>query len=229
MDVQERLSLFRTNPERYATTGLDWGNKAHHDEIANGLFQALMGVLARQQEYRGKPEAKVLRHQQARVEQRLSVAERALWRNGRGSPRAMENQVVVLCLEKMADAFEEGADAWLKAQEANGSNVMAGTMLGVGVCMAGTVRSHGALGRFFIGPFGGLSRIADLVTHPDAVVEMEDLPVLAGMVGLARNVRVGERLSRYSEGGARLYEACERLKEKFQVRDSEEQSKGEGK
>lgn len=182
-----------------------------------------MGVLARQQEYRGKPEAKTLRHQQARVEQRLSVAERALWRNGQASPRAIENQVVVLCLEKMADAFEEGAGAWLKAREANGSNVMAGTMLGVGVCMAGTVRSHGALGRFSIGPFGGLSRLADLVTRPDVALEMKDLLELNVLVGLAREIPVGQVVAPNNESASFLCDGVDRFQVKLQKRDREQE------
>lgn len=223
VDGFDRFQLWRANPERYATTGLDWGNSAHHEAIATGLFQTLMGVLARQQEYRGKPEAKTLRHQQARVEQRLSVAERALWRNGQASPRAIENQVVVLCLEKMADAFEEGAGAWLKAREANGSNVMAGTMLGVGVCMAGTVRSHGALGRFSIGPFGGLSRLADLVTRPDVALEMKDLLELNVLVGLAREIPVGQVVAPNNESASFLCDGVDRFQVKLQKRDREQE------
>lgn len=218
MDAFERLNLWRTNPERYATTGLDWGNKAHHDAIADGLFQVLMGILARQQEYRGKPEMRTLQHQQARVEQRMLVIERALWRNGQASPRAMENQVVVLCLEKMADAFEEGAEAWVKSREASGSNVMPGTMLGVGVTMAGTVRSHGGLSRFSIGPFGGLSRIADFVTRPDAELEVEDLPALNVLVGLARDIPLGEVVSGASDSATFLREGLDRLQVKFKER-----------
>lgn len=223
VDARQRLELMRSNPERYATTGLDWGNPAHHDGIAEALFQALIGVLARQQEYLGKPEMKLLRHQQARVEQRLSVAERVLWRDGRASPRAMEDQVVVLCLEKMADAFEEGAGAWVKAREENGKNVMAGTMLGVGVCMAGMVRSHGALGRFSIGPFGGLSRIAGLVTRPDVALEMKDLLELNVLVGLAREIPVGEVVTPNNESASFLCDGVYRLQVKLQKRDREQE------
>ena len=183
--------LMYANPERYATTGLDWGKPAHHEAIANGLFQVLMGVLARRQGMLGLPQDRVLRNQQARVEQRLSVIERVQWRNGSSSPRRIDDQVVVYALEKMADAFDEGAEAWHRRNVEHGSNVFAGVMLGVGVGMAAGVRGHLALNRFTIGPFAGLSRIADLVTRPDVALEMEDLPALYALVKLAREVPVG--------------------------------------
>lgn len=183
--------LMYAKPECYATTGLDWGKPGHHEAIANGLFQVLMGVLARRQGMIGLPQDKVLRKQQARVEQRLSVIERVQWRNGTLPPRRMDDQVIVYALEKMADAFDEGAEAWHRREVEHGSNVLSGVMLGIGVGMAAGVRGHGALDRFTIGPFAGLSRIAALVTRPDVGLEMEDLPALYGLVKRARDVPVG--------------------------------------
>lgn len=217
----ERLTLLQTNPERYATTGLDWGNDSHHEAIANGLFQTLMGVLARQQGLLGQLEGKILRLQQGRVEQRLSVVERAIWRNKGHSPRSMSDQVVVYGLEKMADALEEGAGAWRRAQGEQGSNVFAGTMLGVGVGFAAAVRGHGALNRFSVGPFGGLSRIAALVTRPDVALEIRDLPAVYELVQQAREIPVGHVVTHANETCVAFCEAVDQLQEKLQKRDRE--------
>lgn len=194
LDTPDRLQLLRTNPERYATTGLDWGNAAHHDAIAKGLFQTLMAVLAHQQGRRGDPEVMKLWRQQARVEERLSVVERAICRNGGSRPLGIKDEVIVYGLEKMADAIEEGAAAWLEAKGANGSNVLPGTMLSIAVGMAATVRNNHGIGWFSVGPFGALSQIAGLVTSERVPVEMEDLPALQDLVRKAREVPVGHAM-----------------------------------
>lgn len=221
MDKPERHELLRTNPERYATTGLDWGNAGHHEAIANGLFQALMGVLARQQGVFVMAERRVLQSQQVRVEQRLSVAERAIWRNGGLNPRRMEDQVVVYGLEKMADAFEDGAMAWRRSKAENGSNVLAGTMLGVGVGFAAAVRGQGALSRFSVGPFGGLSRVAALVTRLDVGLEMEDLPALDALVQKARAIPVGHVVDHANKTSVAFCEAVDQLQARLQARDQD--------
>lgn len=224
VDGIERLALLRANPERYATTGLDWGNSAHHEAIAHGLFQALMGHLALQQSYFSQPsERPALRRQQARIEQRLSVVERALHRSGGQSPRRMEDEVIIYGLEKMADALEEGANAWLRREERGGSNVFAGTMLGVAVGMAAAVRGHGALERFSIGPFGALSKVGTLVTRPDVQIEMRDLPALAGLVEKGREIPSLHVVHHANETCAAFYEAFDELLTKLQKRDQEQE------
>lgn len=223
VDAIERLALLRANPERYATTGLDWGNPTHHEPIANGLFQTLMGHLARQQGMMGGPEGKVLRGQQARIEQRLSVVERALYRSGAQSPRRMEDQVVIHGLERMADALEEGATAWRRREEQSGSNVVAVSMLGVAVGMASAVRGHGGLERFSIGPFGALSKIAALVTRPDVLIDMVDLPALAGLVQKGREITSLHVVQHANETCAAFYEAFDELLTKLQKRDREQE------
>lgn len=217
----ERRTPWRVSPERYATTGLDWSNRAHHEAIANGLFQTLMGLLARQQGLRGYLDREELRRQQTRVEQRLSVIERAIWRKGGHLPRRIDDGPVVHGLEKMADAFEEGAAAWRKAKEENGSNVLAGTMLGVGVGMASDVRKQGGLNRFSVGPFAGLSCIAALVTCFDFALEMEDLPALNDLVDQARGIPVGQALTNGIDACAIFNEACGSLQGKLQKRVEE--------
>lgn len=219
VDDLERLRLLRTNPERYATTGLDWGNPAHYEAMANGLLQSLMGVLARQQGVLGRPEGKALRLQQARVEQRLLVVERLLWRKGVRGPRAVFDEEVIYSLEKMADAFEGGAAAWRRAKAEQGSNVLAGTMLGVGVGMAASVRANGALTRISVGPFAGLSLIAGLVTRPDVALEMEDLPALDELVQQAREIPVGQLVMPENKIALALCRSVEKLQEKLQMRD----------
>lgn len=223
MDAMERVALLQANPERYATTGLDWGNPAHHEAIANGLFQTLMGHLARQQGAMGRPEGKVLRSQQARIEQRLSVVERALYRSGAHSPRRMEDQVVIYGLERMADALEEGARAWRRREERSGSNLLAGSMLGVAVGMASAVRGHGGLERFSIGPFGALSKIAALVTRPDVQIEMGDLPALGGLVQKGREIPSLHVVRHANESCGTFYEAFDGLLTKLQKRDREQE------
>lgn len=208
----DRKTLLKTNPERYATTGLDWGNPAHYDEIENGLFQALLSVLARRQGLRGREDEWVLRYQQARLEQRLTVIERALWRKSSGRPSRMDDGQVILALEKMADALEIGAEDWVKQQATNGSQVFAGSMLGIAVGFAASVRGHRAGERFSVGPFGGLTMLGMLVTSPGVMVEMEDLPDLAALVDEARRIGVGrvvEESDKSSEGFRRALRALE--------------------
>lgn len=219
MDTRESLTLLHANPERYATTGLDWGNPNHHEVIANGLFQTLMGHLARQQGYIGRPEGKTLRRQQARIEQRLSVVERAQHRRGVQLQRRMEDEVAIYGLEKMADALEEGAGAWRRAREKGGSNVLAGTMLGIAVGMAANVRGHGALERFSIGPFGGLSKIGALVTRQDLMLEMEDLSALNALVEQARRIPAGCSTSQASGPCLEFYKLYDAFLERIQKRD----------
>lgn len=222
VDDKQRASLLREHPECYATTGLDWGNPAHYESLANGLFQVLMGVFARQQGLRGHAEGKVLRRHQQRIEQRLGVAERALCRIGGFSPRRMEDAVIVYGLEKMADALEEGAAAWLRKEAGDrGSNVFAGTMLGIAVGFAAAVRGHGGIDRFSVGPFGGLSKIGGLVTRPDVLVEMEDLPELDALVRKAREIPVGHVVVHENESCVDFHEALDALQARLTKRDQE--------
>jgi len=223
VDAIERFALLQANPERYATTGLDWGKSAHRSAIADGLFQTLMGHLARQQGAMGQSEGKALRRQQVRIEQRLSVVERALCRSGDQSPRRMEDQVVIYGLERMADALEEGAMAWGHREARGGSNVLPGSMLGVAVAMATSVRGHGGLVRFSIGPFGGLSKIAELVTRPDVPIEMRDLPTLAGLVQKAREIPSLHVVHHANETCAAFYEAFDEMLMMLQKRDQEQE------
>ncbi len=219
VDAQERLVLLEMNPERYATTGLDWGNPNHRKDIANGLFQTLMGNLARQQGVVCHPERDALRLKQMRIEQRLAVAERALYREGQHFPRRAEDAVVIYALEKMADSLEDGASAWTHSREHKASNVLAGTMLGVAVGMAAAVRDDEALGRFSIGPFGGLSKIGSLVTRPDVLVEMEDFPALVALVEQARRIPVGQGVSHVSGPSIEFHRLHDALLKTMQRRE----------
>lgn len=219
VDALERLKLLQTNPERYATTGLDWGNPDHYESIANGLFQTLMGHLARQHGTFGRPEGRTLRMQQARIEQRLSVAEKALYRIGHHLPRRMDDAVVIYGLEKMADNLEDGADAWRKAKCGEGSNVMAGAQLSSAVAMAATVRRYGGLDRFSIGAFGGLSKIGALIARPDIGLEMEDLPALQDVVDKARMIPTGHVVHHANEACKPFYEAFDALLQALQTRE----------
>ncbi|WBT37765.1 hypothetical protein [Hyphomicrobium sp. DMF-1] len=221
MSFDKRAVLQRDHPERYATTGLDWGNSEHYEAIANGLFQTLMGLLARRQGMLAHAEGEVLRRQQARIEQRLSVVERALFRRSGHVPRRMEDAVVVHGLEKMADAFEDGAAAWLLSKAEKGSNVLAGTMLGVGVGFAATVRGHGMIERFTVGPFGGLSKIGAMVTRPDVLVELEDLPELDALVRKAREIPTGHVVTASCQSSASFCESIDAVLVRLQTRDQE--------
>lgn len=217
----DRADLFRTNPERYATTGLSWAEPAHHVTMANGLFQVLMMVMAEQQGVRDDSLRRALRKKQARVEQRLSVVERAAWREGVMLARRADDEVVVYSLEKMADAFEEGAGAWTKRDERFGFNTLAGTMLGVAVGFAASIQNHRVGERFSVGPFGGLSKIAQLVTRPDVLVEMEDLPALDALVRQARAIPVGHVVMHGNETCAGFFESFDALQAKLQHCDQE--------
>lgn len=221
MDETERLTLLRTNPERYATTGLDWGNPQHHDAIEYGLFRTLMGVLARQQGHFGKPYAAVLRNQQARIEQRHAVIERVLHRRGGLPGRRMEDAVVVYGLEKMADGIEEGAEAW-ERKEQTGRNVLSGIMLENAVAMAGAIRNSGCLDRFLIGPFGGLSKVAALITRHDVALEMEDLPALEELVQMAREIPVGNVVMKSNPSTSSFCETLSAVLAKLWKRDQEQ-------
>jgi hypothetical protein len=217
----DRADLYRTNPERYATTGLSWAEPAHHVTMANGLFQVLMMVMAEQQGVRDDGLRRALRKQQARVEQRLSVVERAAWRESIMLARRADDEVVVYSLEKMADAFEEGAGAWTRRDERFGFNTLAGTMLGAAVGFAASTQNHRAGERFSVGPFGGLSKIAQLVTRGDVLVEVEDLPALDALVQQARAIPAGHAVSHENETCFAFYEAVDGLQAKLQKRDRE--------
>lgn len=218
----ERAGLFRTNPERYATTGLSWSDPAHHATIANGLFQVLMMVVAEQQGVRDEVLRASLRKQQARVEQRMSVVERAAWRGGVMLPRRVDDEVLIYSLEKMADAIGEGADAWTRRDERFGFNTLAGTMLGAAVGFASSIDRHHACERFSVGPFGGLSKIAQLVIRLDVLVEMEDLPAFDALVQQARAIPVGHVVAPENESCSAFYEAFDSLLTKLQRRGQEQ-------
>lgn len=218
MERSARAALLKNHPERYATTGLDWSNRSHYPDIANGLFQALMAVLASQQGVRDESHRRLLRIQQARVEQRLSVVERAAWRHGLQILPPIADVQVIYALEKMADAFEIGAPFHLKSREPGGSNVFPGTMLGIGVGFAAAVRGHRAIKRFSVGPFGALSKLAGLVTRPDLQLEMEDLPALSELVAKARDIPVGHVVLSENETCADFYAAFDALMARAQER-----------
>lgn len=133
----------------------------------------------------------------------------------------MEDEVIIYGLEKMADALEEGANAWLRREERGGRNVFAGTMLGVAVGMAAAVRGHGALERISIGPFGALSKIGALVTRPDLQIEMEDLPALNALVEKARLIPKGYVVRHVNESCVAFCVAHDAFLLKVQKRDQE--------
>ena len=216
MDKAYKAALLRLNPERFATTGLSWSTSSHYDALANGLFQVLMMVLAQQQCEHQEDARRALRRQQGRIEQRLNVVERAAWRAKVQLPRPMDDAVLRYALEKMADAIEEGAAAW---GGNDGRNVIPGAMLGVAVQFAATVRGHRAGERFSVGPFGGLSKISQLVTRPDVMLEMRDLPQLESLVEQAREIPLDELVTPEAAGSAAFMDAHGQLLAKLQDRD----------
>lgn len=215
--------MLRAHPERYACTGLDWGNAAHRQDIAAGLFQVLMSVLARRQGLFGTDDDRFLRQQQARIEQRLMVAERAVWRDGHHVPLRIDDANTVYALEKMADAIEEGALAHERVPLGSGSNVFAGTMLGLATGFAASVRGHGALTRYSIGPRGALTKISDLITRPDVRVEMEDLPEFDRLVSMARAVPAGDEVCAESESCVEFLGVYSDLEHKVMKRDRDKE------
>jgi hypothetical protein len=206
----DAAALFSAHPERYATTGLQWSNPSHYPDLANGLFQVLMSNLAKQQGLNGRPPHRTLLQQQARIEQRLSVVERAAHRHGQHIPPRIEDAQVIFALEKMADGLEIAADFRATHGDSAG-NIFPGTMLDVAVGFAAAVRGHRALERFSIGPFGALSKIAGFITRPDVLVEFEDLPALAQLVEQARLVPVGYVVVPENESCAAFHERMQAL------------------
>lgn len=210
--------MLKDHPERYATTGLDWSNPAHYNDIATHLHQALMAILASRQGVRDESRRRHLRFQQARVEQRLSVAERAGYRHGLQVPMRIDDAQVVLVLEKMADALEMGATAYILTRHPEGSNVMPGSMLCIAADFANSLRFHGTAERFSIGPFGALSNIAALLPRPDLALEMEDLPMLATLVAKAREIPSGHVVLRENETCAGFYRVFDELIDRLRKR-----------
>ena len=173
-------------------------------------------VLARQQCEHQEDARRTLRRQQARIEQRLNVVERAAWRAKVQLPRPMDDAVLRYALEKMADAIEEGAAAW---SGGDGRNVIPGAMLGVAVQFAATVRGHRAGERFSVGPFAGLSKISQLITRPDVILEMQDLPDIALLVEKAREIPLDEAAAPEAAGCAGFMETHDHLLAKLQDRE----------
>ena len=178
-----------------------------------------MAVLASQQGVRSEPLRQTLRQQQARIEQRLSIVERAAWRHGQQLPVRIDDAQVVYALEKMADAFEIGAPAYLESRHEGGSNVFPGTMLGIAVGFAASVRGHRAIDRFSVGPFGALCKLGGLVTRPDVQLEMEDLPALSVLVTKAREIPVDQVVLHENETCADFYEAFDALMARLRDRE----------
>lgn len=204
-------ALLRENPERYATTSLSWSSPKHYAAMSNGLFQVLMMVLAKQQGLRDDDMRKKLRHQQVRIEQRMNVLARVAWRERVELVQPMDDANLIYGLEKMADALEDGAAAWSRAQADGGSNVFAGTMLGVAVGFAASIRGHRASERFSVGPFGALSKVSQLMTEPGVMLEMEDLPALCDLVDKARAVPIGHEVTPTDEKCAAFWKAYLRV------------------
>lgn len=221
MDHEARLKLLHEHPERYATTGLDWGDPEHYPAMAHGLLQVLLTLVAKRQchDIEGLPQS--VGHQLARLEQRLSVVERAAWRRGVPLTRPVVDNVVRLGLEKMADALEEGAAAWAKCDDGFGFNTLAGSMLSAAVGFSASIREMRAYERFSVGPFGGLSKIGAMLTRPDVAVEMEDLPQLQALVQKAREIPLGHVVVHVNDSCAPFYDAFDALLAKLQKRDLE--------
>ncbi|WP_329646937.1 hypothetical protein [Hyphomicrobium sp.] len=186
---------------------MSWSNPNHYVTMSNGLHQVLMMVLAKQQGLRNDEHLRILKRQQARIEQRMNVLDRAAWRERVELVHPMDDATVVYGLEKMADALEEGSAAWIRAKEDGGSNVFAGTMLGVAVGFAASIRGHRASERFSVGPFGALSKVSQLMTEADVLLEMQDLPALAELINKARQVPSGQEIVPGNIGSAPFVEA----------------------
>lgn len=210
MKPTDAQALFTNHPERYATTGLKWSNPAHYPHLGNALFQVLMSNLAKQQGLNGRPPHATLLHQQARIEQRLSVVERASRRHGQHIPPRIEDAQIIFALEKMADGLELAAD-FRATHDDTASDIFPGTMLDVAVGFAAAVRGHRGLERFSIGPFGALSKVAGFITRHDVVVELEDLPALVDLVEQARLIPVGHVVVPENESCAGFHERLHAL------------------
>jgi len=204
VEYLQGIELFRANPERYATTGLDWGNASHYPDMAHNLQQALTGILGEMQVCRDAVRKKELRDQLERVDARLSVLERRSWRKGVQLPADARETVCRLALEKMADALEEGAAAWVHAKATDGRNVLAGAMLEIGVRFAVTAQREGMLARYVRGPHAGLAALAEFVANGQDCLEMEDSPTMAALVGLARAIPSMEQLEDGGKAGGAL-------------------------
>lgn len=222
MDIIKGWALLRRAPERYATTGLDWGSAADIQHMAVNLQQALTAILGEMQVCRDAARRDELRGQLLRVDARASVLDRVSLRKGTLIPPSGQDVVCRLALEKMADSLEAGATGWTEAEATNGSRVYAGAMLEVGVRFAGAAQREGILRRYVRGPHAALAALAVFVANGQDCIEMEDLPHLADLVSQARAFPAREILDgentasvdfrrALSEMGDRLQERVERF------------------
>ena len=218
MEFLQGIELFRANPERYATTGLDWGNAAHYPDMAHNLQQALTGILGEMQVCRDAVRKNELRDQLTRVDARLSVLERRSWRTGVQLPADARDTVCRLALEKMADALEEAAAAWVQAEATDGRRVLVGAMLEIGVRFAVTAQREGMLARYVKGPHAGLAALAEFVANGQDCLEMADTSTLSALVGLARSIPSMEQLEGDSKAEVALLKTIGELKQVLENR-----------
>jgi hypothetical protein len=109
----ERQALLRVNPERFASSGLDWGNPKHYEQINVGAREAAMWIADRLLGTHSKAERAWLLAKAQRVNTRTFVAEIAFVREFRRQAGVIgeKDMLCRLSLEKMADCLEEGLRA----------------------------------------------------------------------------------------------------------------------
>ena len=161
---------------------------------------------------------KELRDQLTRVDARLSVLERRSWRKGVQLPADGRDTVCRLALEKMADALEEAAAAWVQAEATDGRKVLVGAMLEIGLRFGGVAQREGKLARYVRGPPAGLAVVAEFVVNGQDCLEMEDSPTLAALVGFARAIPSMEQLEGDGKAGDALLKTLGEFKQLLEDR-----------
>lgn len=203
--------LLLRSPERWATTGLNWADASHYEQMNVNLREAAMWIadhLLREESAEGR--AWLLHHAQ-RVYARSFIAEMGFVREHRRRMAFLGDMEAIcrLAVEKMADCLEEGA-AIYEASSHGQDPFLKDWMLNA-INFAGAARSKGAVERFSCGPFAGLAKVSFLLTREDVVVGCEDLPALVELVQKAREIPVDQVVCHENEACHDFYEVYDRL------------------
>lgn len=189
MKQVERQALLRVSPERFASSGLDWGNPKHYEAITIGAREAAMWIADRLLSTQSEAERAWLLVKARRVYTRAFVAEMAFVRDFRRQSGVIgeKDMLCRLSLEKMADCLEEGLEVLSGKQD----SVYVAEWLGMAIHFANVVKSKQALEDYVQGPFGGLAGLASVLSHEGVATCEDDLPALVDLVQKARKVPVG--------------------------------------
>lgn len=212
--------LLRASPERWATTGLDWGNPAHYEQMNVNLREAAMWIADHLLRERCEEGRAWLLHKAQRVYARSFIAEMGFIREQRRVMAVVgdDEGVCRLALEKMADCLEEGATAYDAVESGIQAPYLKEWML-TALNFAGVARSKGSVERFATGPFAGLSKMSFLLTRQDVMIGYEDLPALAELVERAREIPVDQVVCHENEACREFYDVYDRLAEVMRKRD----------